>query len=120
MGRKLVLRFVLIAAIVGVVWYWQKSRKPVTMTLKVDLSEAHPAQVSGLDVVVRRNDRLLNRHEISQFSDAGAPSTLEMVVYAPPGRAEVEATVNYAGKPSRRTLATVDLQADEPTTVKVH
>src|SRR3954467_10336660 len=112
MGRKLLLRFVLIGLILGGVYYWQRSRKPVDLTLALDLSEARPREITGLDVVVRRNGKLLNRHEVSGFAGAGAPRTVEMVVHAPPGLAEVESTVDYAAKPSRRTLTTIDLQPD--------
>jgi len=37
-----------------------------------------------------------------------APATVEVIVHARPGPAEVETTLAYAGKPARRIVARVD------------
>jgi hypothetical protein len=111
MARKLVLRFLLVFFAVGGAFLWERSRKPVDMTLSIDLSSARRREMSGIDVIVRRNGRPITRHEM-QFGPPGAPKTIEFVVHAAPGSAEVESTLNYAGKPSRRVTVDLDFHAD--------
>jgi hypothetical protein len=111
MARRLLLRLVLIALILGGVYYWERSRKPVDMTLALDLSAARPKEISGVDVIVRRNGRPLSRHEMA-FGSVGAPPRLEFVVHAPPGGAQVESTLVYMGKPSRRVTVDLDLHPE--------
>jgi len=41
------------------------------------------------------------------------------VVHAAPGAAEVESTLNYAGKPSRRVTVNVDLHGEGSNTVRI-
>ena len=72
--------------------------------------------MTDLDVVVRRGGHALARHEV-RYDGAGAPATVEVLVHARPGPAEVETTLGYAGKPARRIVARVDLS--EAGTAKV-
>jgi hypothetical protein len=111
MRKKLLIRLAVIALVIGGTFYWQRSRKPADMTLALDLTGAKRSEISGVDVLIRRDGRPLSRHEMN-FGKAGAPARLEFVVHAPPGSAEVESTLNYAGKPSRRVTVKVDLQAE--------
>jgi len=118
MRSRLVLRLALIAVILGTVYYWQETKKPVDMTLALDVSAARPREITGVDVIVRRNDRAVSRHEMV-FGNAGSPPRLEFVVHAPPGGAEVESTLNYQGKPSRRVTVQVKLHGDSPNEVRI-
>lgn len=118
MRRRLVLRLALIAVILGTVYYWQETKKPVDMTLALDVSAARPKEITGVDVIVRRNDRPITRHEMV-FGNAGSPPRLEFVVHAPPGGAEVESTLNYQGKPSRRVTLQVKLQEGSANEVRI-
>jgi hypothetical protein len=118
MRRKLLIRLAFIALIVGGTFYWQSTRKPVDMTLALELSAAKPREMSGIDVIVRRGGRPLSRHEMS-FGGSGAPPTVEFVVHASPGSAEVESTLNYAGKPSRRVTVNVDLRGEGSNTLRI-
>jgi hypothetical protein len=118
MRRKLLVRLVFVALIIGGTFYWQSTRKPVDMTLAVDLSGARPREISGVDVIVRRGGRPLSRHEMG-FGRAGAPPMVEFVVHAAPGNAEIESTLNYAGKPSRRVTVNVDLHAEGSNTLRI-
>ena len=108
MRRKLLIRFAVMALVVGGTLFWQRTKKPVDLTLAVDLTAMTPREVTGIDVVVRRGGHSLSRHEMT-FGQSGSPSTVEFVVHAPPGTAEVESTVNYDGKPSRRVTIKADL-----------
>jgi hypothetical protein len=116
MRKKLLIRFAVIAAVIGATLFWQKSHKPVDLTLAVNLEAMKPREVTGIDVVVRRDGRLLTRHEMT-FGTVGAPSNVELVVHAPPGAAEVETTANYQGKPSRRVTVKTDLSAEGSNTI---
>jgi len=118
MRSRLVLRLALIAVILGSVYYWQETKKPVDMTLALDVSAARPKEITGVDVIVRRNDRAVSRHEMV-FGNAGSPPRLEFVVHAPPGGAEVESTLNYQGKPSRRVTVQVKLHGDSANEVRI-
>ena len=86
------------------------------MTLQVDLSRALPGDVTEVDVIVRRGGRALGRHDV-QYGEKGAPASVEMIVHAPPGEAEVETTLVYLGKPPLRSVAHVKLSADAPARV---
>jgi hypothetical protein len=111
MRKRLLIRFVVIALALGGVYLFQRGRKPADLSLAVDLSGARPKEITGIDVVIRRGGRPLSRHEMS-FGGSGAPSTLEFVVHAAPGNADVESTLNYQGRPSRRTTVQIDLQPE--------
>jgi hypothetical protein len=116
MRKKLLIRFAVIALVITGTLWWQRSKKPVDLTLAVDLTAMTPAEVSGIDVIVRRNGRSLSRHEMT-FGKTGAPQSVEFVVHAPPGAAEVESTVNYQGKPSRRVTVKADLAEEGSNTL---
>jgi hypothetical protein len=118
MPKKLLIRLAFITVVLGGTWYWQRARKPADMMLVVDLSGAKPHEISGVDVIVRRDGRPLTRHEMS-FGSVGAPPTVELVVHAPPGDAEVESTLNYAGKPSRRVTVNVNLQVEGSNSLRI-
>jgi hypothetical protein len=111
MARRLLLRLGFVFLVVGVAFFWERTRKPADMSLTIDLSSARPREMSGIDVIVRRGGRPIARHEIA-FGHAGAPKSVEFVVHARPGTAEVESTLNYAGKPSRRVTLEMDLRAE--------
>jgi hypothetical protein len=53
------------------------------------------------------------------FGKSGSPATVEFVVRAPPGEAEVESTVNYEGKPSRRVTVNADLAEEGSNTIRL-
>jgi hypothetical protein len=118
MRKRLLLRLALIAAILGGIYYWQETKRPVDMNLTIDVSAARPREITGVDIIVRRNDRPLSRHEMV-FGNAGSPPRLEFVVHAPPGGAEVESTLNYQGKPSRRVTVQMKLKADSTNEVRI-
>jgi hypothetical protein len=119
MPRKLLIRFAVIALVVAGTLWWQSSKKPVDLTLVVDLTAMKPAEISGIDVIVRRDGRSLTRHEVT-FGKAGAPQTIELVVHAPPGAAEVESTLIYEGKPSKRVTIKAELAAEGSNTVHLN
>jgi hypothetical protein len=114
--RRLVLRLVFLALLAGGLFWWSQSRRPRDLILQVDLSRALPGDATEVDVIVRRAGRALGRHDV-QYGEKGAPASVEMIVHAPPGAAEVETTVVYLGKPSLRSVARVQLSADAPTRV---
>jgi hypothetical protein len=111
MRKKLLIRVAFIVVVIGGTFYWQRSHQPADLTLALELTGAERKEISGVDVIVRRDGKALSRHEMS-FGDAGAPATLEFLVHAPPGSADVESTLNYAGKPSRRVTVKLDLQTE--------
>jgi hypothetical protein len=118
MRKKLLIRLAFIVVVIGGTFYWQRARQPADLTLALDLSGARRKEISGIDVIIRRDGKALSRHEMN-FGNAGAPATLEFVVHAAPGSAEVESTLNYAGKPSRRVTVNLDLQAEGSNTMRI-
>jgi len=114
--RRVVARLVFLALIGGGLLWWSQSRRPRDLILQVDLSRAFPGDVTEVDVVVRRSGRALGRHQV-QYGQKGAPASVEMIVHAPAGEAEVETTLVYLGKPSLRSVARVRLSADAPARV---
>ncbi len=116
--RLFLVRAAFLALLGGGLLLWAQMRGPRELRLELDLTRALPGEIAGLDVVVRRGQRALARDEMS-FGKEGAPGRLEFRVRAAPGEAEVEATVTYSGKPSRRTSARVKLSEDTPTVVHV-
>jgi len=114
--RRLAPRLIFLALLGGGLLLWSHLRKPRDLRLRIDLTEVRPGEVTDLDVVVRRGGHALARHEV-RYDGAGAPATIEVLVHARPGPAEVETTLGYAGKPARRIVARVDLS--EAGTAKV-
>ncbi len=114
---KALARLVFLALLAVVLLWWSQSRRPRDLRLEVDLTGALPGEVTEADVVVRRSGRALARHEV-RYGPSGAPATLEMVVHAPPGDAEVETTLGYGGKPSRRSVSRVKLSVEESARVR--
>jgi hypothetical protein len=106
--RRLAPRLIFLALLGGGLLLWSQFRKPRDLRLQIDLTEVRPGEVTDVDVVVRRGNRALARHEV-RYDGAGAPATVELIVHARPGPAEVETTLGYAGKPARRIVARVDL-----------
>ena len=104
----LIARVLFLVALGGGLVLWSQHRRPRDLTLQIDLSSALPGEIVEVDVVVRRAGRALGRHDI-RYGTAGAPGLIELPIYAPPGNAEVEATLVYAAKPARRTVTTVKL-----------
>jgi len=109
--RRVVPRIAFFALLAGGLLWWTQARRPRDLKLQVDLTRALPGDVTEVDVVVRRSGRALGRHEV-QYGEKGAPASVEMIVHAPPGEAEVETTLVYLGKPPLRSVARVQLSAD--------
>jgi len=114
--RRLAPRLIFLALLGGGLLLWSHLRKPRDLLLQIDLTEVRPGEVTDVDVVVRRGNRALARHEV-RYDGAGAPATVELIVHARPGPADVETTLGYAGKPARRIVARVDLS--EASTARV-
>ena len=72
--------------------------------------------MKDLDVIVRRGGHALARHFV-RYGASGAPGTVEFIVFAAPGNAEVETTLAYRQKPSRRSVAQVKLSPEQTATV---
>jgi hypothetical protein len=115
--RKLAPRLLFLALVAGGLVWWSELRRPRDLRLAVDLTQAMPGDVTEVDVIVRRAGHALARHEV-QYGAAGAPGTVELIVHAAPGEAEVETTLGYAKQPSRRSVAQVKLSADEAAKVR--
>jgi hypothetical protein len=115
--RKVVPRLVFLALVAGVLLWWSQSRRPRDLRVEVDLTGVLPGEVTDVDVVVRRSGRALARHEV-RYGAQGAPQTVEMIVHAPAGEVEVETTLGYGAKPSRRSVARVRLSSDGPARVR--
>lgn len=114
--RLFLLRAAFLALLGGGLFIWGQMRRPRELLLELDLTRALPGEIASVDVVVRRGQRALARHELT-FGKEGAPGTLQVRIRAAPGEAEVEATVTYPGKPARRTSARVKLSEDAPAVV---
>ncbi len=110
-------RLLLLLVLGGGLLLWAHLRRPRDLRLAIDLTGALPGDVTEVDVVVRRGGRALARHDVT-YGKAGAPATVELVVHASPGDAEVEATLDYGGRAARRTVTRVHLSADEPAKVR--
>ena len=106
--RRLAPRLIFLVLLGGGLLLWSHLRKARDLRLQVDLTDVRPGEVTDVDVVVRRGGHALARHEV-RYDGAGAPATVELLVHARPGPAEVETTLGYAGKPARRIVARVDL-----------
>jgi hypothetical protein len=115
--RKAVPRLLLLAALGGGLLIWSQMRRPRDLRISLDLTAVLPGEVKDLDVIVRRGGHALARHFV-RYGATGAPGTVEFVVFAAPGNAEVETTLAYRQKPSRRSVARVKLSPDEA--AKVH
>src|SRR5258708_2204067 len=102
--RLFLLRAVFLGLLGGGLLLWGELRRPRALALVVDLSSALPGEIAEVDVVVRRGGRVLMRHDV-RYGSGGSPETLVIPVHAAPGDAEVETTLGYAGKPSRRSTA---------------
>ncbi len=115
--RRLLARLLFLGLVAGALLWWSQSRRPRDLGLQIDLTGVEPGGVSKLDVVVRRAGHALGRHEV-QYGDGGAPGTVEMIVHAPPGEAEVETTLVSGSGASRRSVSRVTLSADLPARVR--
>ncbi len=116
--RRLAPRLIFLALLGGGLLLWSHLRKPRDLRLQIDLTDVGPGEVTDVDVVVRRGGHALARHEV-RYDRAGAPATVEVIVHARPGLAEVETTLAYAGKPARRIVARVNLSDAETIRVRV-
>lgn len=116
--RRLAPRLILLAVVaVGVLW-WSQARRPRDLGLQIDLTAVEPGGVTGIEAIVRRGGHAIARHEVT-YGSSGAPATVELVVHAAPGEAEVETTVTYPAKPARRSVSRVKLSPDAPARVRV-
>jgi hypothetical protein len=110
-------RLLFLAVLGGGLLWWAGLRKPRNLMVSVDLTEALPGDVREVDVVVRRAGHVLARHDV-RYGDAGAPATVDLIVHASPGEAEVETTLAYAATPARRSVSRVNLSVDAPAQVR--
>jgi len=116
-AARLLPRLAFLALLGGGLLYWAQLRRPRELRLELDLTGALPGEISSVDVVVRRGEHALARHE-ARFGPQGAPATVQMLLRAAPGEAEVETTLGYLGRPARRFLARVQLSEEEPARVR--
>ena len=107
-ARQIALRLGFVAVLLGGLLLWGELRKPRELPVEIDLTSALPGEITGLDVVVTRDDGLLARAQPA-FDGRGAPGLYRMTLHARPGAAEVEVTLLYGKAPARRTRAEVDL-----------
>ena len=115
--RKLAPRLLFLALLAsGLVW-WSQQRRPRDLRLAVDLTAMMPGDVTEVDVIVRRGGHALARHEV-RYGAEGAPATVELIVHAAPGEAEVETNLAYAKQPARRSMARVQLATESPARVR--
>jgi hypothetical protein len=112
------LRFVFLAALAGGLVLWAQLRAPRDMRIEVDLTSALPGDVTEVDVIVRREGRALARHD-ERYGPHGAPATISIPVHARPGRADVEVTLVGPAGASRRVIAPVVLNRDDPAIVRI-
>ena len=105
-------RLLFLLVLGGGLLFWAHLRQPRELRLAIDLTGVLPGDVTEVDVVVRRDGHALARHDVT-YGAAGAPATVELVVHAVPGDADVETTLGYGDKPARRSVAHVKLLADE-------
>ena len=112
----LFLRLGFLVLLGGGLLFWSHLRKPRDCAVELDLTRALPGDVLEVDLIVRRDGRLLERSDL-RYGAAGAPGTVRATVHAAPGGADVEATLVYAGRLARRLQARVDLSATAPAVV---
>ena len=117
MRKPLVLRLVFLLALGGVLLLWAQWRKPRDLVVQIDLTAVLPGEIKEIDIVVRRDGHALARHDV-QYGAAGAPGLIEIPVHAAAGKADVETTLVYSGKPAIRNQAQIDLQ-EAPARVRV-
>jgi hypothetical protein len=115
--RRLIPRLLLLALVGGGLLVWSQLRRPRDLKISLDLNAALPGEVKDVDVIVRRGGHALARHYV-RYGAGGAPGTVEFVIFAPPGTAEVETTLDYRQQPSRRSVAHVKLSAEHTATVR--
>ena len=115
--RKLAPRLLFLAFLAGGLVWWSQLRRPRDLGLSVDLTAVMPGDVTEVDVIVLRGGHALARHEV-RYGAEGAPATVELIVHAVPGAAEVETTLAYAKQPSRRSVARVQLSAEAAARVR--
>jgi len=111
-------RLAFLVVLGGGLLLWAEFRKPRELRVAIDLSAALPGEITAIDVVVRRDGHALARHE-AHYGAAGAPGTIEFVVHARPGEAEVETTLAYASGRAQRFISSANLSGDQPATVPV-
>jgi hypothetical protein len=115
--RRLLLRLVFLALVAGTLLWWSQSRRPKDLPVAIDLTAMLPGEITEVDVTVRRGGHALARHDV-RYGAAGAPATVELIVHAPPGEAEVETVLAYGKKPARKSVVTVKLSAETPARVR--
>ena len=98
--------------------FWARLRVPRTLPVVIDLTDALPGEVTGIDVTVSRSGRALARVD-RRYGASGAPQRVAIEVRAPPGLADVEATLLYRGAPAQRSAAQLDLREDEPVSLRI-
>ena len=115
--RKLAPRLLFLALLASGLLWWSQQRRPRDLRLAVDLTAMMPGDVTEVDVIVRRGGHALARHEV-RYGAEGAPATVELIVHAAPGEAEVETNLAYAKQPARRSVARVQLATESPARVR--
>jgi hypothetical protein len=114
----LLLRLAFLLLLGGGLVVWSELRRPRDLRLDVDLTGALPGEVVEVDVTVSRDAQPLLRLE-QRYGSGGAPATVQAIVRARPGPAEVDAMLIDAGGNARRTRATVKLSKDAAAVVKL-
>ena len=112
----LLLRLGFLLLLGGGLLLWSQLRKPRDCAVELDLTRALPGELVEVDLIVRRDGRLLLRSDL-RYGKGGAPATVRVTVHAAPGEAEVEATLAYPGRAAQRTLLRVHLSEGAPARV---
>lgn len=111
-------RLIFLVVLGGGLLLWAQARRPRELRVAIDLTAVLPGDITEVDVVVRRGGHALARHDVT-YGAAGAPGTIELVVHAAPGDAEVETTLAYVGKAARKIVAPVKLSGEGAATVRL-
>ncbi len=112
----LLLRVGFVVLLGGGLLFWSHLRKPLDCAVELDLTSALPGEVVEVDLIIRRDGKLLERTDF-RYGTTGAPATVRVMVHAAPGAADVEATLIHAGRTASRTQARVELAAAAPARV---
>jgi len=116
--RQRLLRIGFLALLAAGLVLWAKWRAPRQVAVVVDLAEALPGDMSGLDVIVTRSGRALARID-RRYGASGAPQRERVELRAAEGAADVEATAVYRARPAVRSRAALELREEAAAVVIV-
>jgi hypothetical protein len=114
--RQVALRVGFLALLAGGLLLWSRARMPRDVSVVIDLTGALPGELSEVDVVVTRSGRALARVD-RRFALGTAPQQVRVQLRAPPGTAEVDATLIYPGRAAHRTQGEVMLEEEKSATL---